>query len=206
MLKQSGRFEVSSSSSTASLTGQVVLQRRADDPLARQHDDAGALLLVAQLLLAHHHAVALDAAQAGLLELEAVLEHGAAERHGDGVAGLEVVGAADDLPHAAVGLADLDGAQAELVGVGVLLAGQHLADDEAAEVLRVARGADPVDALHLGAGHGEQLRELLHRALPVDVLLEPAERYAHLVRLLSELPQEADVVVVEAGAGRGCRA
>ena len=66
---------------------QVVLQRRADLPVGRQHDDAGALLLVAELLLAHHHAVALDAAQVGLLELEAVLEHGAAHRHGDHVAG-----------------------------------------------------------------------------------------------------------------------
>ena len=81
---------------------QVALQRLADDPRVREHGDAGALLLVAELLLAHDHAVALDAAQVGLLELEAVLEHGAAERDRHRVAGLEVVRAADDLPHAAV--------------------------------------------------------------------------------------------------------
>ncbi len=111
---------------------QVVLQRRADDPFVGQDHDAGALLLVAELLLAHHHAVALDAAEVGLLELEAVLERGTGQRHGDGVAGPEVVGAADDLPHAAVGLADLDCAQAELVGVGMLVSGEHLAHHEAA--------------------------------------------------------------------------
>ncbi len=69
---------------------QVVLQGLAHDPVRGQHDDAGALLLEAELLLAHHHAVALDAAQVGLLELEPVLEDGAAERDGDDVARLEV--------------------------------------------------------------------------------------------------------------------
>src|SRR5665647_549429 len=100
-------------------------------------------------------------------------------------------------PNAAVGLPHLHGAQAELVGVGVLLAGEDLAHDEAAEVLGVARRADPVDALDLGARHRKQLGELLDGAWPVDVLLDPAERYSHGLRLLSELPQEADVVVVE---------
>ena len=184
---------------------QVVLQRRADDPLVRQHDDARALLLVAELLLAHHHAVALDAAQVGLLELEAVLEHGAAERDGDGVAGLEVAGAADDLPHAAVGLPHLHGAEAELVGVGVLLLGEHLADDEAAEVLGVARSADPVDALHLGARHGEDLGHLLDRAVPGDVLLDPAERDSHRDRLLRTAAGSGRRCR-RTGAGRGCRA
>src|SRR5665648_536940 len=101
------------------------------------------------------------------------------------------------LIHAAVGLPHLHGAQAELVGVGVLLAGEDLAHDEAAEVLGVARRADPVDALDLGARHRKQLGELLDGAWPVDVLLDPAARYSHGLRPLSELPQEADVVVVE---------
>ena len=185
---------------------QVALQRLADDPVTRQHGDAGALLLVAELLLAHDHAVALDAAQVGLLELEAVLEHGAAERDRHGVARLEVVRAADDLPHAAVGLPHLDGAEVELVGVGVLLLGQHLADDEAAEVLRVARRADPVDALHLGAGHGEDLGHLLDRAVPGDVLLDPAERDSHRDPPSFRTAAGSGRRCRRTGAGRGCRA
>jgi len=58
---------------------QVVAQRTADLPVGRQHDDPRALGLVAELLLAQHHPVALDAAQVGLLQLEAALEDGAAQ-------------------------------------------------------------------------------------------------------------------------------
>ncbi len=183
---------------------QVALQRVSDDPLAREHRDARALVLVAELLLAHDHAVALDPAQVGLLQSEAALEHGSAERDRDHVPGDEVVCAADDLAHAAVPLPHVDGAQVEPVGVGVLLLGEDPADHEAAQVVRLARGADPVDTLHLGAAHGQDLGHLLDRALPGDVLLDPAERDSHRVRLLRTAAGSGRRCR-RTGAGRGCR-
>ena len=81
--------------------GQVVVQEGADRPLRRGHHDPRAGLLETQLLLGEHHAVGLDAAQVRLAQLEAVLERRTGQRDGHRVARREVLGAADDLVHAA---------------------------------------------------------------------------------------------------------
>ena len=112
----------------------------------------------------------LDAAQVGLAQLEAVLERGAGQRDGHGVARREVLGAADDLMHAAARRPDVDRAQPELVGVGVALLGEHAAHAEARQVVGIVRRAHPVDALDLGAAHAEQLGEHLGGAVPGDVV------------------------------------
>ena len=50
---------------------------------------------------------------------------------------------------------------------------------KSARLLGLVRRPDPVDALDLGPAHAEQLGELLDRAVPGDVLAQPADRHSH---------------------------
>ena len=86
---------------------------------------------------------------------------------GDGLAGGDVGRAADDRPRLAV--AGVDRADAEPVGVGVRLAGQHPADHEAV----AARRAERRHPLDLGPGHRQALGELLGADAGVAVLAQP---------------------------------
>ena len=67
-------------------------------------------------------------------------------------------------------------ADAQPVGVRVLLGAEHVADDEVR-----AAGADAVvvDAVDLGAGHREARRELAHAEVGVHVVVKPGEREPH---------------------------
>ncbi len=80
---------------------------------------------------------------------------------------------------AATGLADVDRAQPELVGVGMAFLGDDPAHPEELEVVAVVRRPDPVDAFDLGAAHAEQLGELLDRTVPGDVVAQPADGHPH---------------------------
>ncbi len=90
------------------------------------------------------------------------------------VAGGHVRRAADDL----LGLgavADVDLADAQAVGVGVLLGAEHLADHEVLE----RADAVVVHGLDLRAGHRQALLELLDGQGGVGVLREPFDGNAH---------------------------
>ena len=113
-----------------------------------------------ELVLGEDHPLGLDAAQLGLPELRAAGHDRAGPRDRDRLAGGDVRRAAHDLggsPSPTSTRAD-----AEAVGVGVLLGVEHLADDEAVERLH----AGVVDALDLGAGHRQPLAELARPASP----------------------------------------
>ena len=81
------------------------------------------------------------------------------------VAGLEVLRPADDL---ALALAVIDAADGELVGVGVLVLGDDLGDDDAFEF-----AAELLHALDFDAEHRQPLGEFFGRPIELDVLLEP---------------------------------
>ena len=104
--------------------------------VVEDHDPVGVL---AELELGggEDHPFGGDAAQLRLAQLLAARHPGAGQRHGDGLAGVDVGRAADDRARLAV--AGVDRADAEPVGVGMLLAAEHPADDEA-----LARGGPTV--------------------------------------------------------------
>jgi hypothetical protein len=126
-----------------------------------------------QLVLGQDHPVARDAAQPRLAERRPVGHHraGPGDRHG--LAGGDVGRAAHDLRR--LGLADVNGADGEAVGVGVPLGGQHRADDEAVE----RRHAVTQDAVDLRAGHRQARSELARLEAGSAVLVQPLERDPH---------------------------
>ena len=138
-----------------------------------QHDDAGVVGPDRQLILGQDHAVGLDPSELDLFQTAAVRHHSPRSRHGDGLTGGNVVGAADDLGWSAP--ADIDHAHAETVGVGVTAALEHLSDHE------VLARADSVmlHALHLGAGQRQPLgqRGRIHRRS--TVLMQPLQGNTH---------------------------
>jgi hypothetical protein len=83
------------------------------------------------------------------------------------IAGLEILGAADNLPFSA---AILDAAERKFVGVGMLVAGKDLGDDDAVEF-----AAAFIDALDFQAEHGQALGKFLRVPGKIDVLFEPVE-------------------------------
>ncbi len=125
----------------------------ADRRIRRQLHQAGVLFADLQLLGRAEHAVGLDAAQLGLLDLEVARQFGADHGEGDLQARAHVGRAADDLEGLAT-VADL--ADAQLVGVRVLLGRQHLADDHAAE-----RAGNRDHGVDLEAGHGQASHQLV---------------------------------------------
>jgi hypothetical protein len=111
-----------------------------------------------QFLAGTHHAVGFDAADFADFDGERASrrvggEGGAGQDERDFVAGLEVLGAADDLAFA---LAVVDAADGEFIGVGMFVAGDDLGDDDAFEL-----AGEFADLLDLGAEHGEPFGEVL---------------------------------------------
>ena len=148
-------------------------QRRARGERVVEHHDAVVVVADLELVGGEDHPFRGDPAQLRLAQLLAARHPRAGERHRDGLAGGDVGGAADDRPRAV--LADLDRADPQPVGVGVLDRLGHLADDE---VVRRGR-ADDVDPLDLGAGHHQPLGQLLDRDAGVAVLAQPGVRHPH---------------------------
>ena len=88
-----------------------------------EHHRARVVHADAELVLGEDHPVGLLAAQLGLLELRAVGHDRAGPRDGDGLPGRDVRRAADDLRLLAP--ADVDDADRQAIGVGVLLRAQR---------------------------------------------------------------------------------
>jgi hypothetical protein len=147
--------------------GDDLAERRARlDPVVEHHDPVGVVADL-ELGLREDHPVGLDAAELGLAELGAVGHHRPRQRHGDGLAGRDVGGAADDRPAA---LAGVDLADTQLVSVGMVLDREHSADDES-----IWRGRPDVgDAIDLDRVHGELLRHLFHGEVRIAVRPQPA--------------------------------
>ncbi len=142
------------------------------DQVVEDHDP-GVLGADGELVLGQDHPLGLHAAQLRLPELRAAGHDGAGPGDRDRLAGGDVRSAADDLGD--VPVADVDAADAEAVGVGVLRVLEHLADDE--ELDRV--DAVVVDGLDLRAGHRQALLELARGEPGVRVAVEPFDGRAH---------------------------
>ena len=104
------------------------------------------------------HAAALDTAKLRLLDGHAVGQRGADKRDRHLVAGLEVLRAAHDLQR--LGRADVDARHPQLVGLGMALLGNDLADHHAFK-----RGAGNVDALDRCSGQVEPIDQFLDRQI-----------------------------------------
>src|SRR6185436_19541038 len=169
--------------------------------LGRPGQDPDALVLVGELELALRadHALALEAADLRLLELEPAGELDARERHGYVLPARDVARAAhdlDELPLAA--RADVDLAERQLVGVRVAAVLDHVADDDVREP-----GREGLDALDLGRVDRQVVRDLLRReAGEIDVTSEPAVGDVHRA---SSLTRTAPGSAGRRPSGGGCR-
>ncbi len=155
-----------------------VAQVGADLRPLRQHDDAVVLRRELELALREHHPVRDEPAQLRLAQRRVrARQERSGERHDDGVAGREVRGAADDL--ARLGLADVDTAEAQAVGVRVLLEVRDATDPEPRVVVADVGRAAALDGIDLEAGEHEAAGELVGRDVDRDVLAEPGQRHPH---------------------------
>ena len=145
--------------------GQVIAQIGADRRVLGQHQEAAALVGDAEFLGRAQHAEGLDAAQLGRLDAEAG-QVGAHQRAGDLDAGGGVGGAADDLQQLALPRVDL--ADAQLVGVGMLLGFDDLRDDDLGE-----HGGHAVLLFHFQPRHGEQMPKLVRIEARTDETAQP---------------------------------
>ena len=150
---------------------------RVERHLVEHHDSLtpGADL---QLVLGEDHPFGDDAAQLRALELGAVGQHRAGQRHGNRLTGGDVRRAADDRrrPVAVAGaLAEVDLAHAQAIGVRVRLDVEHAPDDEAACIGH----AVVVNRLDLRAGHRQALLDLAHAQRRIAVFAQPCQRDAH---------------------------
>ena len=149
-----------------------------------QHEDAVVVVAEAQLALAQHHARRLHAADGAQLQTGgpsrvAVDERGPSGGEGDLLAGGHVGRAAD---HRARPLARLHRGQAQAVGVGMRLDGEHLGH---AHERRVPIRTNGLPALHLGDGGGHAARELRRFEVDLDVVAQPGEGQFHGCWLLA---------------------
>ena len=145
---------------------------QADLGLRRQLDDAAMVVAELQLARRAQHADAGHAADHRLLQhLARGRDHRAFGREDRLDAGAGVGRAADDLEHA---VPRLDGAQAQPIGVRVLLGLADIADAERGQL-----GARIGHALDLEAQHGEPLAERVERRVGLEMLLEPWQGELH---------------------------
>ena len=168
MPKQSTRFGVTSSSSTGSASGRTSASGVPGAGSSVEHEDAVGVFADFQLGDGEDHPFRGDPPQLRLAQLLAARHPRPGQGHGDGLAGGDVGGAADDRP-LALAVTGVDRADPQPVGVGVRLGAQHPADDEALGRGR-ADGADPLD---LGPGHHQPLGDLRHPEAGVAVLAQP---------------------------------
>ncbi len=130
-----------------------------------------------ELALGEDHAVRHGPAELRPLERASVREERARERDCDRRARPEVPGAADDL--ARLGLAHVDPAQLEAVGVWVLARLDDSTDAVEPEVPVGVGNAAANDALDLGGGDREPVGHVLDRRRERDVVAQPRDRYLH---------------------------
>ena len=165
-------------SSTVSVERQHVGERRPRLEPVLEHHDPAVVVAELELALGEDHPARGLAAELRLAErLLRAGQQRAGQRDGDGRAGAEVPGAADDL--ARLALADVDAAELQPVGVRVLAGLDDVPDEEAAEVAVGVDDAAVDDPVDLAAREDELRRELLDRPVEVDVLAQPRHRDLH---------------------------
>ena len=146
---------------------------RADRRVVGQFDDAFVIVGDLQLELRDQHAATFDAADGADLQRHGLARDERPRRHEHALhAGTRIRRAADDLNRLAV--AGVDHADAQPVGVGMLLRLDHARDDERRQQL-----AFVLDALDLEPDHGEFFRDRAERMIGVEMLLEPAKGEFH---------------------------
>src|SRR5690606_21922606 len=156
--------------------GQHVVDGRADGRFAGEQVETVGGLREGEFAGGAQHAGGGLAADLGFLDGEVAGQRGGGQRDGHAVAGVAVVRAADDGAHAAVGLADVHGADGKFVGVGVLVAGEDVADH--GEIERGRAGLD--DLLDLEAEEGDGARDVVvGRGAEINVGLEPGTGNFH---------------------------
>ena len=137
--------------------GQDVVDRRADEGFAGQEKQSLGIFGEREFFRSAHHAGGGLSANLGLL---------------DDKVSREIWRTANDGAHAAVDGADIDGADGELVGVGVFVAGDDVANDDVVEF--GSAGAD--DLLDLKAEKSDRARNIIGRDTgEIDVGLKPVE-------------------------------
>ena len=118
-----------------------------------EDEQARMVVAKAEFAPAAHHAEGGDAAQFAFFDLEAAREFGTGKRDGDFIADFEILGAADNLTQCA--LTDIDLADREFFGVGMLNGFRDLANDD-----EVGVDALLLNAFDFDAREGEQIGEL----------------------------------------------
>ena len=156
---------------------QDVRERRPRFPRLPQDEDAGMVGAELELTLGENHPVRDRPAELGPLERASVRKERPRERDRDRRARTEVPRAADDLTRLC--LADVDPAQLEAVGIRVLARLDDPADAIEPEVAVRVRDAATDDAVDLGGGHREPVRDVLDRRRERDVVAQPRDRHLH---------------------------
>ena len=171
--------------------GQGAEQIAAGAQLVGQVEQPVGLVGHAELSGGAEHAEGFDPAQRGAFDAQATLEGRTDLGRGGLHAGTNVGRAADDGDR--VGLADIDRADPQAVGVGMGSDAQHLADDDAGQV----RG-NRLDTVDFEPGHGQ----LFDQAVAVEVGIDPLAQ-----PLLTEFHGAARPVrdFIEIGAGSAGR-
>ena len=142
-----------------------------------QHD-AGVVGAEADLVLGEDHPPRHLAPQLPLLERSREAgEQRARHPDGDGRPDSEVPRAADDLLR--IGVADVDLAELEPIGVRMRIGGEHPPHDEAPEVAVDVGDAGVVDAVDLERRDREAARQVASGGGRLDVLPQPRERNPH---------------------------
>ncbi len=144
-----------------------------DRRIVRQIDDALVVVGELELEFGDQHAAALDAADLADRERDVLARNVGAGRHEHALhAGARIGRAAHDLHR--VARAGVDHADAQPVGVRMLLGRDHARDRERREQLGLV-----VDALDLEPDHGELVGERGDGCVGVEMLFEPGEGEFH---------------------------
>ena len=147
-------------------------ERRADRRVARELDDPGMILAKLELACRAHHPAALDPADRRDLQGHvAAGDIGAGRSEHAEHSGARVGRSAHDLNRP---LARVDGQHLQLVGLRMLVRGQHARDLERCQRLRRVR-----QLLDLEPDIGQLLGEVLRRSIGLQMLLEPRQREFH---------------------------
>ena len=161
----------------------VILGQRAGHRLSGEHDDAGMVRTDANLILRANHAVRLYAAQFRFLDGKAlltVIELGAQGRHNHLLSGSHIGCAAHNL-YRFTGT-EVHGGHVHMVGIGVCLAGEHLAHHQALQ--SAFNGLNLLHTARLQANRGERIGHLLRGQIKVNIFFQPVIRNIHIVSSL----------------------
>ena len=155
------------------MAADVLAHRR----IGGQRQQAAVILGQAEFARRAEHAEALDAAYLGALDLDA-RQFGADPRARHLHAGGDIRRATNDLQR--TGFADIDGAELELVGIGVLIDAQHLGHDDTRKV-----GAGATAFLDFEAGHGQQMAQFVGRERGIAEAAQPGFGELHISGIAS---------------------